>query len=486
MIVFLKRLIKDGFQRVLKVGLMTLLLVFISGFWGCDFLEVDPIGKTTIPVLFSDMDGIQSALPGAYSAVYEYYDNNFYLYPDVAGDMLSLNVVGGSAEMVEQYNFSSTPDDAAGTVGHIWRYTYEALANINNIIEYQPSLVEKYPQYEDQLNEILAEALFLRALVHFDVCRCYAQPYNYTEDASHPGVPIVLKTPGPDDNLPRSSVAEVYDQILKDLDLAIELFEGKVASTPYYASQEAAYALKARVALYMENWDDVIAYSDILIGQRELTKREDYTDMFNNLEAGDEMIFRLNGLYKSSSLSSFYSPISPVAIPADTLISLFDDPNDIRLELLTDESNEPVCKKFWITAEVSEQEKHYDPIVLRLSEVFLNRAEAYLNKQMYEEAANDVKVIQARATGKDPEDILISYDPVELEKIIDRERAKELCFEGIRFFDITRRKKDLVREASTTSTVQYIAYPSDLFVLPIPEKELNANNNITPNPTVND
>jgi len=477
------KVIKDIARK--KERLIVLLLIFVNGFWSCDFLEVDPLGKTTIPILFSDMDGIRSALPGAYSAVYEFYDNNFYQYPDVAGDMLYLNVVGDNATMIDQYNFSSTQDDATGTVGHIWRYGYEALANINNIIEYQPSLVEQFPQNITELNQIMAEALFLRALVHFDICRCYAQPFNYTDDASHPGIPVVLEIPGPDDNLPRSSVAEVYDQIVKDLDEAIDLFDGTESKGPYYASLEAAYALKARVLMYMEKWDDVVYYSDILIEKMSLTNRDDYTDMFNNLEEGEEMIFRINGLNKSSSLASFYSPTSPVAVPADTLIGLFDNPNDVRLLLLTDDDHQPVCKKFWISADVSELNKHYDPIVLRLSEVYLNRAEAFLNKGMYKEAANDIKTIQARAIGEEAENIVISEDPAELEIIIDQERAKELCFEGIRFFDLTRKKKDLVREASTSSSVQYIAYPSDLFVLPIPEKELNANDNITPNPTVN-
>ena len=52
-------------------------------------------------------------------------------------------------------------------------------------------------------------------------------------------------------------------------------------------------------------------------------------------------------------------------------------------------------------------------------------------------------------------------------------------------FDLTRWKQDLVREAKTTSSVRRINYPSDLFVLPIPQTELFANENMQPNPTVN-
>ena len=61
----------------------------------------------------------------------------------------------------------------------------------------------------------------------------------------------------------------------------------------------------------------------------------------------------------------------------------------------------------------------------------------------------------------------------------------ELCFEGHNFFDIIRWKQDLKREENTNSSVEKIVYPSDYFVLPIPQVELNANTNMQPNPTVN-
>lgn len=72
----------------------------------------------------------------------------------------------------------------------------------------------------------MANALFLRALVHFDLVKVYAQNYNYTTDASHLGIPIVLKIPGPNDNLKRNTVENVYAQILGDLKDADALFEG--------------------------------------------------------------------------------------------------------------------------------------------------------------------------------------------------------------------------------------------------------------------
>lgn len=452
---------------------------------GCNFLEVDPIGKTTIPVFFSDMEGIRAALPGAYSAVYDYYDSEFFEYPEVAGNMVHLNIVGTGTEMVNQYNFTSDPNDETEAVGMIWRNIFVALANINNIIQYQPDLLAKFPQNEEELTQIMAESLFLRALAHFDLCRVYAQPYNYTSDASHLGIPVLLKTPGANDNLPRKTVKEVYSQIISDLESSITLFNEIPSKGAYYISKNAAYALLSRVYLYMEDWDKTITFSTNLIEQIPLSKDQDYLNMYLNLESGTEAIFRLNGKNKSSSLNKFYSPAAPVAIPADTLIGLFDQ-NDIRLQLLTESNGSPVCRKYFLTANLPEIDKHYDPFVLRVSEMYLNRAEAYLNRNRLSEAAADVKAIVARGLNKEVSEITINEsDKTELEKLIEKERTKELCFEGHQFYDIIRKKQDLIREASTNSVIKRFAYPSDYFVLPIPLKELEANPNMQPNPTVN-
>lgn len=453
-----------------------------------DFLEVQPVGKTTIPVFFSDMDGVRAALPGAYSAMFGYYSSEFYKYPDVAGNMLSLKTITTDGDMVNEYNFISEPDDEAGAVGYIWKKIFEAMANVNNILQYQPSLLEKFPKYSDELTRIKAEALFLRALCHFDVCRVYAQPYNYTTDASHNGIPVLLKTPGADDNIARSSVKDVYAQIIKDLKESEIAFGRVEMKDAYHASKLSAQALLARVYLYMEDWENAIKYSNIVIEEIPLAYGDDYMAMFNNNIAGEEAIFRLNGTLKSSSLSKFYNKLTPVAVASDTLIKLFDDPRDIRLFLFEKEQGNSnyVTLKYNITASVSEKDKHYDPFVLRTSEMYLISAEANLNMNNLHKAATDLKILIARNLNTDIAGITLpETDKDALTSILRKERAKELCFEGHQFFDITRWKQDLIRSASSNSNIKFLPYPNDRFVLPIPQAELEANTNMVGNPTVN-
>lgn len=478
---------KLTFYTLSKVILLPVL------FAGCSFLEVDPVGKTTIPTFFSDMDGIRAALPGTYSAMYSYYSSEFLLYPDIAGNMLRLNAT--ESNMINQYNFTSDPEQQAETVGHLWQYIYYALANVNNIIEYQPSLLSKFPQHKEELNRYLAEALFLRALCHFDLCRVYAQPYNYTEDASHLGIPVLTFAPGATSNIGRSSVAQTYSQIINDLNEADIIFEEVSSREIWYPSRKAVWALKARVYLYMEQWDKVIEYSSLAINETTLSRADNYLDMYNNLVAGNEAILRWHGSQKTSSLPGFYNTSStsaatlPTASPADTLIGLFDD-NDIRLKLVTEKrlnSNGDsiivaVCKKYKILANVTDENMHYDPFVLRASEMYLNRAEAYLAINDLDHAKDDLKAIISRALDLPPSEISLPTTKEELTRLLEEERLKELCFEGHNLWDITRRKQNLVREKNTNSTVGLLTYPNDKFILPIPLGEVNANPNIIQNP----
>src|SRR5690625_7746917 len=92
----------------------------------------------------------------------------------------------------------------------------------------------------------------MRALGHFDLCRVYAQPYNYTADASHLGIPVLTVTPGPDDLPARQSVRDVYDQIIKDLLDAEELFGEEPFHDAFHISKKAVWALLARVYLYQK------------------------------------------------------------------------------------------------------------------------------------------------------------------------------------------------------------------------------------------
>lgn len=472
-------------KLISKIAIVSTLCFSIAS---CDFLEVETVGRTTMPNFFSDVPGLKAGLTGSYSKMYNYYSSEFYKYPEVAGNMVDLNVISANVEMINQYNFTSDPEQEIGAVGYIWRKVLEALANVNNVLEYAPPLINAFPNQKAEIEQVQAQALFLRALCHFDLYRVYAQPYNYTANASHPGVPVLLITPGPDDLPSRATAKEVFDRIIKDLHDAEALFGNKPMQDAYHVSKEAVWALLSRVYLYKEDWDNAILYATKAMEGTPLAQGDDYLAMYNNLTAGKEAILRLNGVLKSKSLSTFFSSENPSVTAADTLISLYTDPEDIRLQLFAPDNNNElkVTTKYRIKVGYTPEQERYDPFILRVSEMYLNRAEAYLRKGSTASAADDLKAIIARALNKNVSDVRINYkNNEELLLLIKKERAKELCFEGHNFFDIVRYKDDLVRGAGTASNVKYLPYPNDLFVLPIPQSELNANTNMQGNPTVN-
>lgn len=469
--------------HVRNVALLFIIFSLLFSVSACsDFLEVDVKGKATIPTFLSDPQGLHAGLVGTYNKMYLYVDNEFTKYGDVAGNMVSMPSASSSGDMVAQYNFTSDESQITGAVGYIWRKIYVAQANANNIIEYGPAVADANPVQRDYCNNIIGQALLIRAMCHFDQCRAYAQPYNYTADASHLGVPILLRTPGANDTPSRATVREVYSQVLADLEQASTLLTDEVATDRFYGSLQAVRCMFSRVYLYMEDWENALKYARLAIGTQQLAQGNDYVGMFDDLNKQGEAIFRLSGDKMGGYLKSFYENS---CVPADTLISLYDK-DDLRLKLLQLASGRPCCLKYSATNVAGSEAKRDDPMIFRLSEEYLNAAEAACQLGQYAEARNYIRAIIERAVGSEKANtVMAATTDAALLDLIRRERVKELCFEGHNFFDITRWKQDLVREQRTTSVVKRMNYPSDYFVLPIPQDELNANTSMQPNPTVN-
>ncbi|WP_303916302.1 RagB/SusD family nutrient uptake outer membrane protein [Bacteroides mediterraneensis] len=160
---------------------------------------------------------------------------------------------------------------------YAWELGYRTIGNCNKVIEMGAELGSNIT---DEEKVIVGENYYLRALSYFLLVNEFAQPYS-NNPTQNPGLPLKL-TSNPDD-LPksRSTVAEVYDQVVKDLQDAITYMTLPAGMSPKnscYATKEAAQALLARVYLYMENWDGAwnMANDVINSGRFELLKGDDY------------------------------------------------------------------------------------------------------------------------------------------------------------------------------------------------------------------
>lgn len=479
-------------NKIHKILIFTLLL---TSFSSCKFLEVERVGKTDIPTFFADVSSLTPSINGIYNEYYGVIDSHTLLYAEVAGDHFVLS--SSETEWRRFANFESTYMDETTPVGYIWQKTYNVIANCNQLLYWAPKLHSSYPNYSDLIENTCAEALFMRALCHFDLVRVYAQNYTYTENASHLGVPIITWVPAVYDKIARNSVKEVYAQIIKDLNDSANKFTSSYSKNAYYASPLACKALLSRVYLYMGDYENAIKYASEVISKVQLTERKDYIKMYTSKdEISSEAIFRLNGYNQSSVIKKFFDYSGPKAAPSQKLKALFIYDNDIRMDLFKIKALDPdtgidkiynnTFIKYQCTDAISDEKKHYNTFILRASEMYLIRAEAQCKLGYLDKAAEDIKILISRATGSLASEISLPYSNQEsLDKLIMQERQRELCGEGHRFFDLARRHENIDRHTDTNLTLLRLEYPDYRYVLAIPYIELTVNSMMEPNPDKN-
>lgn len=450
------------------------------------FLEKEPYGKISKSIIFDSVEGAQQALTGSYKLMLNYYKAEYGMYNDVASD--NVITIGATAPlMLGQFNFSSTADDETSAPGYIWLNIFETLNNVNNIINALPELKTKFPGELATIETIEGQALAMRALCHLDLSRVYAQPYNYTADASHLGVPVLTKTPNPGAEISRNTVKEVYNQIIIDLNAALPLLQKHNNTNQVVFNYQATLALLSRVYLYKGDWAQAVTKANQVITDNTFTlaTAANYQSVFVNFPDVNpkvEMLFELSNkgylTFSLTNIGGIFSDIDAGRYAAGLKLLNLYAPDDIRVkEMFTPKATNSFTKKFAdgkATAKLTVK-------VIRLSEAYLNRAEANWQLGKYPEAAEDIRLIQQRA--RPTQTIVINYNsPADLYQKIADERNRELCFEGHRLYDINRRKENLVRASDCNSTICTLLYPNNKFVLPITRKELDANTAMKQNP----
>lgn len=184
---------------------------------------------------------------------------------------------GGTSTDTKYALYDYSRNIASSITEYAWELGYRTIGNCNMVIEMGKELGENRTEEETVL---MGENYYLRALSYFLLVNEFAQPYS-NNPTQNPGLPLKLNSDPNDLPKSRSTVAEVYDQVVNDLKDAITyltLPEGMSPKNCCYATKEAAEALLARVYLYMENWDGAweMANNVINSGRFELLPAEKY------------------------------------------------------------------------------------------------------------------------------------------------------------------------------------------------------------------
>lgn len=474
---------------------LTLLVVTIMFLSSCDgsFLDLTSKEATDGENAIVDIKSMEYATYGLYALAQNqhYYNRTFYFLPDLISDNVYLST-RTRTYYTELGKFRASANHSRS--GSQWEQIYRVVVNSNFIIQKGSEL--EVPEGEMEEKEaMVGEAYAMRALAHFDLCRMYAQPYNYTEDASHMGIPLILESSLDVDELTfpgRNTVKEVYEAVVDDLKKAInklsESVPGESSSFKGRITVNAAKALLSRVYLYMGEWEKSrdMATDVIDSEQYSLLPTNQFVDEYSTSN-NSESIFEIINTYTDNSGSNsvdYYYNQDGYGDGLGTM-DLYDSysSSDVRRDFMEigdrsgggGEKDVPLVTKFRKKDGNFEQ----DVIVIRLAEVYLNRAEARAHLGEDSKAMDDLDTIAERS---DPD---VSIDQsLSGQSLIDRillERRKELAFEGHRLFDLMRNKKNFTKYYTDGESTN-VEYHDDKTILPIPESELDVNDNLDQNP----
>lgn len=461
--------------KYIIVSIWTLLLISCSE----DFLEIDPEQNVAAENAVVDVNTLQTALNGVYSNLQSngYYGRNLYIMPELMADNLYLSL-RNTGRYLDFNNFVVSKEDTY--VESAWNSIYEVAVNASRVIEGGENILEDFPGQEAQIKQLVGEAYALRSLAHFDLVRLFAQPYNYTDDASHPGIPLIKEVSENEISPSRNSVNEVYQFINSDLTTAISYMSEARQDGRF--SINAANALAARVALYEEENEKAITYSTNVINSDafSLVPTENYEDLWAadfNQETLMEVINTIADNAGTNGLGHFFDPTGYAdALVTEDLVATYSE-DDVRLLAIAEGSKPGAEEEAYFVNKFPNGTLHDDNIkILRLAEQYLIRAEAYAKTEEYDLAQKDLQKVVNRA---DPGAEAITETG---EALIDRillERRKELAFEGHRLFDLNRNKKGVIIDQGEGNVIE-ASYPNDRFILPIPLSEINANPEIQP------
>ena len=347
----------------------------------------------------------------------------------------------------------------------------------------------------------------------FDMARIYGKTYTEDNGASL-GVPFTESVVSAADiatcQLPRLTVKENYEQVLKDLTAAINSNALTEEKDQGYINVWAAKTLLARVYLTMGEWDKALNVSEDIIRNSpyQLWTKDQYAKAWFKTSAAheNEMIFEIaindkndwtdrNGIgYLYNEDSDDHVGYSDVVATKSFVDMLSSDPKDVRNNVFLASLNPKNQKvygdnKVWLNKipAVNGDPRCSNVPMMRLSEVYLTAAECAFNLGNKTKAAEYLNAIIENRTSDETK--LVTAENITAERI-SIERRKELVGEGHRYFDCLRRNEKIVRYTSEADkgwhqilNSEEKSFDRDYYkaISAIPQSEINANPNIKQN-----
>lgn len=473
------------------------------------------------------MDDCDAWVVGVYSAFKNsaLYSGYMTLLPDIQADMAyaALNTNNGFYTNYYQWNIKPTSSEIA----EVYSGLYTIVARCNFFFDYKEQVEANLKTTTDKENfkKRLGEVHFARALAYAELIRLFCEPMT-SENADKENMGICLPYTYQDDvpMVKRSTLRESYNQIINDLKEAEDnLPDSRTVADSHYFSKGAVYALRARVYLYMGMGDlkrdnnneylkkSVEAASKVIkLGVYELSDAinnaftlggkyyTDYQVMWMR-DASDEIIWKVGmssnsfgGALGKELLAYNNVTYSPRYHFPTAILDLYEE-NDKRSEVfctvITDERGDEVNMIYKYPGntdlDAGDTPRYVNmPKPLRLSEVYLIRAEAYYWLNDDENAQKDLSSLMRKRISGFGSVGVVGDD---LLKEIKNERARELYMEGFRLSDLKRWHDPIKRQKQLYSLqgplnneleVKYMDEKYRFTTWPIPKHEIEATNGL--------
>ena len=453
------------------------------------------------------LDELDQAAIGLYASFLSgaLYSGYLTLLPDIQCDMAyAVNGYTNIYGNVWRWDILATNSEITA----VYASLYAAIANANFMLQYASRVEQTLVTDEEfeQFNQICGEAYFARALAYSELIKLYCKDYNKDTASTDPGVVLVTKY-NTDEPMVRASLEESYQRVIADLDKAAELMdidEQSFASAIYsssYFNEYTAYALRARVALYMKEYDTAIEYASKVINSGyymlssanvEYTSGMSYFTYMWQYDEATEIIWKVGytinsygGALGQPFFNYDYRSMKPDYVPAEWVLNLYDQ-SDLRYGnyFYTYQTGYDHGLQWPLLVKYFGNMNFYSSNILhttmpkpfRLAEQYLIRAEAYAMNENYAFAGQDIATLRAaRYTSYGSSVSMTKSNAME---IIEQERVKELYMEGFRLMDLKRWGKGFERKPQEQSLENgsslKIEAGDRLFVWPIPQHELEA------------
>lgn len=425
----------------------------------CDnFLEIYPETSLSSETFFKTQADFEQAVNAAYAPLRSIVNDRAWLLAELRSDntYFGRNPAFGATEQIEDIADFALPESGGITSNtHVlnqYRLDYQIISRTNQIL----STIDEVDFNAEAKNNIKGQAHFLRAYAYFELVRYFGKaPLHLTPVTDRAGAA-----------LPLASEEELYAQIIKDAEQAVQLLPLKSKQQLGRATSGAARTLLANVHINLKNWAAAETLLREVVESNEYALVENYNNVFststgnkNNIESVFEVQFMegpagLNGTFmylfmprpmtavelQTLSGTSNPQPLDEEGdhVPTPDIIAAYEEGDTrkdasigyIALENAPwEEGVYPYVKKFVRPHSLHNNHGMNWPIY-RYAEVLLFLAEV-LNEQGKDgEAAQYLNMVRERA----------GLDPAEgdLREAIFKERRVELAFENKRWFDLVR------------------------------------------------